>query len=97
MIKNFLSRLFSRQSREQIIEDPRFRFGEIGTKLVSWKTRENLPAARFNSDQQDQAKLARERHEQIMESRKDRKYISERIIPAEDEILGPSESSPEEK
>lgn len=66
-------------------------------KLVNWKTREDLSATRFNSDQQDQAKLARERHEQIMETRRDRKYVSERTIPAEGEILGPSEPSSEEK
>lgn len=66
-------------------------------KLISWRTRENLSATRFNSDQQDQAKLARERQGQIMESRRDRKYVSERTIPAEGEILGPSESSSEEK
>lgn len=66
-------------------------------KLVSWKTRENLSATRFSSDQQDQAKLARERQEQIMENREDRKYVSERTIPAEDKILGPSESSSEGK
>ena len=66
-------------------------------KLVNWKTRENLSVTRFQSDQRDQTKLAWERQEQIMESRGDKKYVSERTAPTEGEILGPSESPPEEK
>lgn len=65
-------------------------------KLVNWKTREKLSATRFHSDQQDQDKLARERHDQIMKSRGERKYVSETTVPTDQEILGPSEPKPEE-
>lgn len=62
-------------------------------KLVGWREqRANLPATRFESEQKDEAKLARERHEDIMRSR-DKKYVSEQIVPAEEEILGPSDSA----
>lgn len=58
----------------------------------AWNQRENTPAMRLEADQKDQAKLTRERHEQIMESRGDRKYVPERAIPSDEEILGPSDS-----
>ena len=64
-------------------------------KLVSWKTRENLSATRFSSDQQDQAKLAREKHQQIMEGRRDKKYVSEMTVPA-GEVRRPEDSVAEE-
>ena len=62
-------------------------------KLVGFREqRANLPATRFESEQKDEAKLARERHEDIMRSR-EKKYVSERTIPAEEDILGPSDSA----
>ncbi len=67
-------------------------FKKIIAKLVNWtEQREDFSKSRFATDQKDQAKLARERHEQVMTGR-DRKYVSERTIPAEEEILGPSDS-----
>ena len=84
MIKKILSRLFSRQSREQIIEDPRFRENEIGTKLMGWnEQRADFPHMIHegnNAENELQRELARERHEMIMAGR-DRKYVSE-AIPA---------------
>ncbi len=47
---------------------------------------------RLKTDQE----LAQERHGQIMASRGDKKYVSERTVPNEKEILGPSESKREE-
>ena len=62
-------------------------------KLINWQAQRHNNAERIHSaDQQDQARLARERHEQIMESRGERKYVSERTVPTEQEIEGPSES-----
>lgn len=66
-------------------------------KLVNWtEQREDFSKSRFRADGEEQAKLARERHEQIMAER-DRKYVSERTVPAESEILGPSDSALNEK
>ena len=62
-------------------------------KLVNWQAQRSNNAERIHeADQQDQARLSRERHEQIMEGRGDRKYVSERMVPTEQEIEGPSES-----
>ena len=67
------------------------------SKLVNWsERREDFAKSWFMSDQKDQSKLTRERHEQIMEERK-RKYVSERKVPAEGEILGPSNSESKEE
>lgn len=61
-------------------------------KLVNWsEQRENFSASRFRTNQADEAKMARERHEQIMAGR-DREYVSERTLPNEEKILGPSDS-----
>ena len=61
-------------------------------KLVGFREqRANLPAIRHESEQKDEAKLARERLEDIMRSR-DKKYVSEQTVPSEEEILCPSES-----
>ncbi len=66
-------------------------------KLVNWSgQREDFSKSRFRADQEEQARMARERHEQVMAER-ERKYVSERTVPAEGEILGPSESKPKEK
>lgn len=66
-------------------------------KLVNWtEQRENFSKSRFESDQRDQAKLARERHEQIVVGR-ERKYVSERTVPTQEEILGPSNSTLKEE
>ena len=69
---------------------------KILAKLVNWSgQRENFSASRFRTNQEDEARMARERHEQIM-SGQDKKYVSERTVPAEEEILGPSDSKPNE-
>ena len=62
-------------------------------KLVGFhEQRANFPAIRHESEQKDEAKLARERHEEIMRSR-EKKYVSEQTTPAEEDILGPSDSA----
>lgn len=61
-------------------------------KLVNWsEQREDFSKIRFRADQEEQSKFARERQEQIMAER-ERQYVSERTIPAEKKILGPSDS-----
>jgi hypothetical protein len=69
-------------------------------KLINWQAQRNNSAEMIHgSDQKDQAKLerdlAKERHEQIMDGRGDKRYVSERTDPGE-AVLGPSESKPEE-
>lgn len=65
---------------------------KILAKLANWsEQREDFSKSRFQAGQEDQAKMARERHEQIMAGR-DKRYVSERTVPAEEEILGPSDS-----
>lgn len=62
-------------------------------KLINWSgQREDFSKSRFRADGEEQAKLARERHEQIMAGR-DKKYVSERTVPTENEILSPSDSA----
>ena len=62
-------------------------------KLVNWQAQRGNNVERIHeADQKDQADLSRDRHRQIMESRGDNKYVSERTIPTEQEIEGPSES-----
>ena len=84
MIKKLLSRLFSRQGREEIIEDPRFRNNEIGTKLVGWnEQRADFPHMIHDSNkdrEEEERALAKERHRMIMANR-DKKYISETTVP----------------
>ena len=64
---------------------------KIFAKLVNWSgQREDFSKSRFRADQEDQARMARERLEQIMTGR-DKKYVSEQTVPTEGEILGPSE------
>lgn len=66
---------------------------KILAKLANWsEQRENFSASRFRVNQGDEAKMAKERHEQIMAGR-DKKYVSEQTVPAEKEILGPSDSA----
>lgn len=61
-------------------------------KLVNWQAQRGNNAERIHeADQQDQARLSRERQEQIMHNRGERKYVSERTVPTEQEIEGPSE------
>lgn len=62
MIKKWLSRLLSRQSRDQIIEDPRFHKDEIGTKLITnFQPRINLGEKRFNERETLERDMAKER------------------------------------
>lgn len=66
-------------------------------KLMNWSgQREDFAKSRFRADQEEQAKMARERHEQIMAER-ERKYVSEQTVPGEEEILGPSDSALKEE
>ncbi len=65
-------------------------------KLINYGgTRENNPQTIHNSIKKadENSELAKERHKMIMESREDRKYVSERTVPPEEEIRGPSEGS----
>ena len=65
---------------------------KILAKLANWsEQREDFSKSRFRASQEDQAKLDRERQEQILSGR-DKKYVSERTVPPEEEILGPSDS-----
>ncbi len=65
-------------------------------KLMNYtEQKENFAKSAFNADRAEQERMARENHEQVMAERQ-RKYVSERTVPAEGEILGPSESKPEE-
>ncbi|GEM_PF-6134039 len=65
---------------------------KVLVKLVNWsEQREDFSKVRFRADQEEQAKLARERHEQIIAER-ERQYVSERTLPAAEKILGPSNS-----
>jgi len=58
-------------------------------KLVNWQAqRDDNPKMIHDANQQDQARLAREKNEQVTE---DKKYVSKRTIPSEEKILGPSE------
>ena len=66
-------------------------------KLVGFREqRANFPAIRHESEQKEEDKLARERHEDIMRSR-DKRYVSEQTVPSEEKILGPSESGLKEE
>lgn len=70
---------------------------KILAKLVNWsEQREGFSKSRFRADQEEQAKLAREKHEQIVLGRQ-RKYVSERTVPTEEEILSSSDSESGEK
>ena len=70
---------------------------KIFAKLVNWSgQRENFSASRFRANQEDEARMARERQKQIMDSR-DKKYVSEQTVPSEDKILGPSDSGLKEE
>lgn len=94
MIKKLLSRLFSRQGREEIIEDPRFRNNEIGTKLVGlYEPRTDLPHMihdSYKDKQEEERRFAKERYDMNMANR-NRKYVSKTTIPAE-EVERPSNS-----
>lgn len=97
MIKKILVPILKICKRKFIkIEDPRFanrKAEQIGTKLVNWsEQREDFSKSRFRADQEEQTRMARERHEQIMTGR-DKKYVSERTVPSEKEVLGPSDSA----
>lgn len=59
--------------------------------LVNWSgQREDFSKSQFRTGQKEQDKLSREHNEQFMAD-KDREYISERKIPVEEQILGPSD------
>lgn len=70
---------------------------KILAKLVNWSgQREDFSKSRFQADQEEQARMARERNVQIMAGR-DKKYVSEQTVPSEEEILGPSNSALKEE
>jgi hypothetical protein len=61
-------------------------------KLVNWSgQREDYSESRFQADQEDRAKIGRARNEQ-MTAGHNPKYASDRKLPAEEDILGPSDS-----
>ena len=64
-------------------------------KLVGWQEqRANVPQRIHEANGNDhelEAEMARERHAQIIHERGDKKYVSERTIPTEKEVTGPSE------
>ncbi len=64
-------------------------------KLInSW---DRMPdASKQKAKNREEAELAKERHDQVMADR-ERKYVSERTVPTEGEILGPSEPESKEK
>ena len=62
-------------------------------KLVAWREKEtNFAYRTFKEKSAEESRQAEERHEQVMAGR-DKKYVSERTAPAEEEILGPSDSA----
>ena len=66
---------------------------KILAKLMnSTEQKENFAKSAFRADQKEQERMARERHEQIMRERGEYKHVSERTVPTEGEIVGPSES-----
>lgn len=70
---------------------------KIFAKLINFsERREDVSKSAFMADSVEQARMARERHEQIMRERGEHKYVSERTVPTEGEIVGPSESKPED-
>ena len=61
-------------------------------KLMNWQAQRGNNAERiYEADQKDQAELARGRLEQIMKGRGDKKYLSEKTIPA-GEVRRPDDS-----
>ncbi|MBI2062105.1 MAG: hypothetical protein HYT64_00190 [Candidatus Yanofskybacteria bacterium] len=66
-------------------------------KLMNFtEQKENFAKSAFRADQKDQERMTREHNQQIMAGR-DKKYVSERTIPDEGEILGPSMSEPNQE
>ena len=65
-------------------------------KLTAWREKEtNFSARTFKEKSAEESREAKERHGQIMAGR-EQKYVSERTVPAEGEILGPSDSGTRE-
>ncbi len=66
-------------------------------KLINWsERREDFSKSAFRAAQKDDGKIARECHEQIVAGR-NKKYVSDQIVPAEEQILGPSGSALKEE
>ena len=65
-------------------------------KLVAWREKESNFALRtFKEKSAEASRKAEETHQEIM-ARRGQKYVSERTIPAEEKILGPSDSETRE-
>ena len=65
-------------------------------KLVGWREKESNFALRtFKEKSAEESREAKDRHDETMAGR-EQKYVSERTTPAEGELLGPSDSKPEE-
>lgn len=65
---------------------------KLVAKLVAWREKETDFARRtFKEKSAEESREAEQRHQQIMAGR-EQKYVSERTVPADEEILGPSES-----
>ena len=56
------------------------------------RTRLDLSAQRFREESAQKSRLDKESHDQIIDGR-EQKYVSERTVPTEGKILGPSDSS----
>jgi len=62
-------------------------------KLVAWREKESNFALRtFKEKSAEESRKAEETHREIMAGR-GQKYVSERTVPAEEDILGPSDSA----
>lgn len=59
--------------------------------------REDFAARTFGERSAQESRDAKERHDQIMESRGDKKYVSEVIPPSSEEVTGPSDSGLKEE
>ena len=68
---------------------------ETGMSL-NLRKKMDLSSQRFQEKAAGESRLAKERHDQEMASRS-QKYVSERTVPSDSEILGPSDSVAEKK
>ena len=63
----------------------------IARLVTNFQPRMNLGQKRFQEEANRENQLSKERHKQMMGDR-ERKYVSERTTPIDEEILGPSDS-----
>lgn len=66
---------------------------ELFAKLVAWREKEtNFALRTFKEKSAEESREAEERRKRVMAGR-EKKHVSERTVPAEEEILGPSNSA----